>query len=925
MAFVGGAGARLGKPLCKRQELTQRCLRTKGGEKHASFMVTPAPSGEGASSSVGSEAEVSGRNVGSEPEANGRSVGAEPEVNGRSVPSINFHVNGRIPASPSAMMRYMNELHPRIGYLEPSCRERILQALVLADTAHKGQKRKSGEPFIIHPVAVTVILADLRLDRDTLIAGLLHDTVEDTPVTLDELENLFGPDVRKIVEGETKFSKLASKVHKSVQTNGPPTMVKDQDEENSFGKDVHALTPMEIRALMSDKSEEEVDKQAEYLRNMFLAMTEDVRVIIVKLADRLHNMRTLQFMTPAKQKKIAAETLDIFAPLAHRLGMRRIKCELEELSFKYLLPSEYEKLKGEVESLYQRTNLEYYLEEAQKNLYDLLMDDDVLKPNVKSIEVERTMKPLYSIYQKIRKGEALETMLDLSTLVVIIGVKTDEEDSHKHLAFEKNACYHILGRIHELWQPLPGRVKDYIAFPKPNGYQSLHTTVLQGPNMGFSPLDIHIRSKTMHKIAEEGIAVDVFASDPKAAEIVPDSNWRGRIMLWLRSIREYCHEFSDSSRDLVDAVRFDLLGNRVFVFTPKGRIVDLPRDSSPVDVAYRIHSEVGHRMIGAQVNGRIVGLDYKLQNADVIEIITGPSAPGPTAAWLEFAKTRTARSKIRKLLRERERGTQMESGRTLLREAARTRLEPIPSDAGLREILSALQTSVSAKVLRSVDDLYIALANGVKLDSGDDMEPQILDLLRARRAKVFRESSKVPGRDEPGQSRAEPKTELASCCRPVRGDLVKAVEERGVVDTVCVHRENCAYLKKMEQEEPVRCTEFSWNQLVEPKLCSVQVVIEAKDSVGLLAAVSGCITKLGKPIMKSASSSHATGFATLAYEFLVEDAESLEHVLAEIRAMESVDTVRRKGDPLPVQDVSVADVDAAANILLDEEIWTEEL
>lgn len=453
--------------------------------------------------------------------------------------------------------------------------------------------------------------------------------------------------------------------------------------------------------------------------------------------------------------------------------------------------------------MYKRSKHEHYLEQAQNCLRDLLMDDDVLKPRLQSLEVERTMKPLYDIFQKIRKGATLATMLDLSTLVVVIGVTVDEDEKSKQAALEKNACYHILGRIHELWQPLPGRVKDYIAFPKPNGYQSLHTTVLQGPNLGFCPLDIHIRTKTMNKIAEEGIAVDVFSSDPQSGEVVPDSNWRGRIMLWLRSIREYCNEFSDSSRDLVDAVRFDLLGNRVFVFTPKGRIVDLPRDSTPVDVAYRIHSEVGHRMIGAQVNGRIVGLDYKLQNADVIGIITGSSAPGPSSAWLHFAKTRTARSKIRRLLRDRERGTLMEAGRNALREAARTRLDPLPSDAGLQEILPLLRNAVSEKALKTVEELYIALANKVRVDNGEELELLILDLLRDRRAKVFLESSDPKQGEDNKQvdneteKQAKIKMQLATCCRPVRGDEIIGVRERQVVDVVSVHRDHCIYLTKV--------------------------------------------------------------------------------------------------------------------------------
>ncbi|KAK1863840.1 hypothetical protein I4F81_006394 [Pyropia yezoensis] len=733
----------------------------------------------------------------------------------------------------SPLMRYMTELQPRINYLDPDSRARVLEALEVADAAHEGQLRKSGEPYIIHPVAVTVILADMGMDRDTLIAGLLHDTVEDTPMTFERLEELFGRDVRRIVEGETKFSKLAAKVHLNASCEeGDLADATAESTVDSGGQ----LTPLQHKALEAAKKEEETDKQAEYLRNMFLAMTEDVRVIIVKLADRLHNMRTLEHMAPHKQKKISKETLEFFAPLAHRLGMRRIKTELEDLSFKFRYPQEYRDTAAELALFTRRARFDFYLSKAEDLLTDLLKRDVVLRPMLAAVHVLSSTKELYAIYRKMQRGESLDTMLDVATLRVVVELAPDATEDVALAAaaavqsassaastggnvtpvYEKNVCYHILGLVHSLWKPLPCRVKDYIAFPKPNGYQSLHTTVLPGPELGFFPLEVQIRTSTMHRVAEEGIAAELFQAHPGRSSLssslapatpaagVKEGEWRRRTMLWLKSIREYCDEFSDSSRDLVDAVRSDLLGNRVFVFTPRGMIIDLPKDSTPVDVAYRIHSDIGHRMIGAKVNGRIVGLNYKLHNADLVKIITSATATGPSSDWVQYAKSRTARQKIRQLLRVREREKFINRGRRLLQEAARRRLEPLPSEAALAELLPRLSAVIAAatassptsgtssssvdvplspssssgslvslssappsslgegrelREVRSTGDVYLAIAQGRRVigvdgpDGGPSplMEDVVLSLLRDRRLSVYEHSTRgvLDGDDGP--------------------------------------------------------------------------------------------------------------------------------------------------------------------------------
>jgi len=478
--------------------------------------------------------------------------------------------------------------------------------------------RKSGEPFIIHPVAVASILADLQMDRDSVIA----------------------------------MSKLASKVH---------------------GQNARAF----VKPEHSTKAEEEQEKQADNLRGMFLAMTEDVRVIIVKLADRLHNMRTLEHMKPVKQKKIAKETLEFFAPLAHRLGMRRIKAELEDLSFKYLYPVEYREINTIIEAIKTRSRSDHYLRDARMTLKSVLEKDQILKHMVKSLDVVCVSKSLYAVHKRCQQGESLSSMLDIVSLCVVVDVDP--------IVNNTAACYHVLGRIHHMWKPLPKRFKDYIAFPKPNGYQSLHTTVLLGQTQDFFAMEIHIRTKFMHHVAQEGIAAELFhssanthprigASTNSNSEIEEedglDPEWRKRTQGWLISVRDYIDSFS-SSRDLVDAVRRDLLGNRVFVFTPKGRIMDLPKDSTPVDLAYRIHTDVGHKMIGARANGKMVSLDYKLQNADVVKIITSNSSPGPSSEWMGYAKSRTARQRIRAFLRSRDRDNMVERGRVFLEARAK--------------------------------------------------------------------------------------------------------------------------------------------------------------------------------------------------------------------------------------------------------------
>ena len=431
-----------------------------------------------------------------------------------------------------------NRLEPALAYLAPEERAKVREAYRFAEEAHRGQLRRSGEPYITHPVAVAEILAGLQMDADTVAAGLLHDTLEDCGVAPEELERRFGPTVRRIVEGETKVSKL----YKLANLEGE-------------------------------------ERRAEDLRQMFIAMAEDVRIIIVKLADRLHNLRTLEHMPPEKQKRIAQETLEIYAPLAHRLGMGQLKWELEDLSFRYLHPEAFASLSARIQATQEAR--ERLIQKAIHLLQETLARDELLQSQLQGFEVTGRPKHLYSIWKKMeREGKTLEQIYDLLAVRVILDPKPAPTRESQALR-EKQVCYHVLGLVHALWQPIPGRVKDYIAVPKPNGYQSLHTTVIALEGL---PLEVQIRTREMHRVAEYGIAAHWLYK-----EGLTDPEEVKRRVSWLKSIQEWQKEFS-SSREFVEAVTKDLLGGRVFVFTPKGRIINLPKGATPVDFAYHIHT-----------------------------------------------------------------------------------------------------------------------------------------------------------------------------------------------------------------------------------------------------------------------------------------------------------------------------------------------
>ncbi|XP_039035864.1 putative GTP diphosphokinase RSH1, chloroplastic [Hibiscus syriacus] len=527
------------------------------------------------------------------------------------------------------------DLKPSITYLSPNELELVHNALKLAFEAHDGQKRRSGEPFIIHPVEVARIIGELELDWESIAAGLLHDTVEDTNVvTFQRIEEEFGLTVRRIVEGETKVSKLGK--------------LKYKNENNSVQ-----------------------DVKADDLRQMFLAMTEEVRVIIVKLADRLHNMRTLSHMPPHKQSSIAMETLQVFAPLAKLLGMYQIKSELENLSFMYTNPEDYAKVKRRVTDLYKEHEKE--LVEADKILMKKIENDQFLELMTLKTEIRAVCKEPYSVYKSVLKSKfPISEVNQIAQLRVII--KPKPSAGVGPLCSSQQICYHVLGLVHGIWTPVPRAMKDYIATPKPNGYESLHTTVIPFLYESMFRLEVQIRTEEMDLIAERGIAAHYsgrgVVTDLVGHTVANSRSSRGKIVClnnanialrvgWLNAIREWQEEFvgNMSSREFVDTVTRDLLCSRIFVFTPRGEIKNLPRGATVIDYAYMIHTDIGNKMVAAKVNGNLVSPTHVLENAEVVEIITYNALSSKSAfqrhkQWLQHAKTRSARHKIMKFLRE---------------------------------------------------------------------------------------------------------------------------------------------------------------------------------------------------------------------------------------------------------------------------------
>ncbi|HZK18844.1 MAG TPA: bifunctional (p)ppGpp synthetase/guanosine-3',5'-bis(diphosphate) 3'-pyrophosphohydrolase [Clostridia bacterium] len=700
----------------------------------------------------------------------------------------------------------------------------IREAYELAREAHDGQKRISGQPFITHPVAVAEILAELELDLDTLAGALLHDVVEDTDVSLSLIGEKFGSEVALLVDGVTKLGRLEY------------------------------------------KSKEE--QQAENLRKMFLAMAKDIRVILIKLADRLHNLRTLRYHPEEKQKEIAHETLEIFAPLAHRLGIYRIKWELEDIAFRHLAPKKYYDLVKQVAETRSKRE-EYINKHVVGNLAEKLIAVGI------EATIEGRPKHLYSIYEKMEsQKKEFNEILDVLAVRVLVETVKD--------------CYGALGIAHTIWKPIPGRFKDYVAMPKSNMYQSLHTTVI---GLYGEPLEIQIRTWEMHRTAEYGIAAHWLYKEGGRG----DRKFAQK-MAWLRRILEWQSEIGDTddAREFMEGLKIDLFSDSVYVFTPRGDVLELSTGSVPIDFAYRIHTEVGHRCTGARVNGRIVPLDYKLKNGDIVEIITGKNKR-PSRDWLNIVKTSQAKNKIRQWYKKERRDENIIRGKeTLERELRKHNL-----DQDL--IKSDKLVEIGAKFnLKTLDDVYAAVGDGTvtfgtviaRLREGAKKDKQAIEEeLKAPRpiSDVMDKRRPVDGIRVKGEENLL--VRLAQCCNPVPGDPVSGFVTRG--RGVSVHRNDCRNIIALKKSDPQRVIGVEWEDV---SWASFQVKLEVigLDRAGLLSDVMAVLKDL--KINATWVTGRAIGKDRLGVIELVIQAKSLdqlENIISKLGRVKDVYDVKR--------------------------------
>ncbi len=694
---------------------------------------------------------------------------------------------------------------------DPDSAVRIRAALALAERAHAGQSRASGDPYIAHPVAVARILAELHMDSDTIVAALLHDVVEDTGVPLATIRAEFGDDVAELVDGVTKLSRLK---------------VRSREEE-----------------------------QVENLRKMFLAMAKDIRVIFIKLADRLHNMRTLKHLSSDRVARIARETREIYAPLANRLGIFRIKWELEDLAFQFLEPDAFQDMREKVQK--RRQEREAAVDEVVSVLTERLAATGV------EAEVSGRAKHLYSIYRKMRAQDK-----DFSQVYDLVAVRV--------LVESVRDCYAALGLVHEMWKPLPGRFKDYIAMPKSNLYQSLHTTVI-GP--GGDPLEVQIRTFEMHRTAEFGIAAHW-----RYKESRPEDRDFEQKLAWIRQLMEWQRDMGDA-REFMETLKVDLFADEVFVFTPRGDVIELPSDATPVDFAYRIHTDIGHHCVGARVNGRAVPLNSTLENGDIVEIMVNRSSPGPSLDWLSFVRTSSAKHRIRQWLRRERRQEHLARGRELLaRELKRTGL----GDALGEDRLAALVRKIG---MGTVDDLAVRLSEGGLTPS--QLSQRLME-------EMGREADGVPVRaPRPTRGAGQPEVlvhgeprllaRFGRCCLPVPGDPVIGYLTRG--RGVSVHRMDCKNFSKLSADDPARIVDVAWDDGAAGTPHPVELAVYAWDRPGLLADVANTVQ--GTNIQNASARGFRDRTAVVHLKLEVRDLGQLTHIIDKISALPYVLRVGR--------------------------------
>lgn len=721
-------------------------------------------------------------------------------------------------------------------YLPEVDADRLRRAYELADRSHHGQQRDTGAPYIVHPLAVAAILAELELDLPTIMAGLLHDVVEDTTVDLETIRVEFGPDVASIVDGVTKLSQAELSRRTLEEESG-----------DSPGPLVGAKT----------------GEKAANIRKIFLAMTNDVRVMLVKLADRLHNMQTLDGLPAEKQRRVAEETLQIFAPIAHRLGIWRIKWRLEDLAFKYSMPEEYRRVSELLART--RTEREEVLEEAKRTLQERFDDynREALAAGRKElhVEIQGRVKHLYSIWNKLRTQKlALQEIYDLIAVRAI--VQTNEE------------CYTVLSIVHALWIPIPGLFSDHIARPKPNNYQSLHTKVL-GPR--GNPIEVQIRTVEMHRTADYGIAAHWTYKEGGAS----DRRFEEKLG-WLRTQLDDWQSDSTTDTDFLGAVVHDLFADQVFVFTPRGDVIDLPQGSGPLDFAFRIHSELGLHCAGARVNGKLCPLDYQFRNGDIVDIIHRPSAQ-PSYDWLNLVKTSHARSRIKTWFRKQHQAESSARGREMLeREMARVGLEPkeLLTAERLLPIARSMNYRHEQDLLAAIGHRHVAVQTLInRLRSAEAPRPQIQ--ARPMAQGVLR----ISAGDDVSCHRAQ-------CCLPIPGEPIVGYVTRG--KGLALHREDCPNLASSAESEPERLQPLEWAATSGQRF-STPLRLETLDREGLAATVFNALSERKVNVARVAIDTRPKGTAIWDLMVDVENLAELDDVIRSITAIPEILSAGRPG------------------------------
>ena len=711
----------------------------------------------------------------------------------------------------------------------------VEKAYRIADEAHKDQKRKSGEPYIIHPLCVAIILADLELDKETIVAGILHDVVEDTVMTGDEVAKVFGEEVALLVDGVTKLTQLSWSVDK-------------------------------------------VEIQAENLRKMFLAMAKDIRVILIKLADRLHNMRTLQYMKPEKQKEKAKETMEIYAPIAHRLGISKIKIELDDLSLKYLMPDVYYDLAEKI-SL-RRDAREAFVREIVAEVQKHMKEAGI------EAQVDGRVKHFFSIYKKmVNQGKTLDQIFDLFAVRIIVDTVKD--------------CYAALGVIHELYKPIPGRFKDYIAMPKPNMYQSLHTTLISSSGR---PFEIQIRTYEMHRTAEFGIAAHWKYKESGSGQIAAGDEEAK--LSWLRQILEWQRDMSDN-KEFLSLLKsdLDLFSDSVYCFTPSGDVKTLPSGSTPIDFAYSIHSAVGNKMVGARVNGKLVNIDYVIQNGDRIEIITSQNSKGPSRDWLSLVKSTQAKNKINQWFKTELKEDNILKGKEMIERYCKAKginypeinkpeyMEKVMARYAFRDWESVL-ASIGHGGLKEGQVINKMLDERAKKMKKEVTDTNILDGIADMTNKVPVSKKSKSGIVVKGIH--DVAVRFSRCCSPVPGDEIVGFVTRG--RGVSIHRTDCINIINLPEDERARLIDAEWQQPEggeSHERYSTEIQIYANNRIGMFVDISKVFTERQIDITSMNVRTSKQGKATIIMTFDIHGIEELNRLTDKLRQIEGVLDIER--------------------------------